>query len=172
MNPFPRQTISLRREEGGRKDLLAECGFGLAIVPVDVARLRLAPSPTDGRGGGDRMVQVSGFALFHIATGMQLLPEGWIFDSADAARAALAAIGARWPHAFEARDINLFMPLGGPVMTLARAMGVQAGKWADLSAALDGIDEDEWAAGAEDRQARMLALRDHAGNIRRNAEAA
>jgi len=173
MNAFPRQKVSLRRVDSGRAVLEAECGFGLAIVPVDEARTRLGSSPTiGGTGQGDRVVRVKGFTFYHQATGMQLLPKGWFFTSIDAARAALAAIGARWPSAFDTHDINQFVPLCGPVMDLVRRCHVVAGKWSDLSRALDGVDEDEWHKGADDRAARIAAMPDDRRNHRRNAEAA
>jgi hypothetical protein len=170
--PFERQRVSLRRGEGGRMQLMAECGHGLAIVPVDEKRTRLGPAPTQDGEGGDRVGTVKGFTFYHAATGMRLLPKGWFFTSVEAARAGLAAIGARWGDAFETADINLFLPLAGPVMDLCRKSGVVAGKWSDLSAALDGFDEEAWTAGAAERRERIKTLKDSPGNARQNREAA
>ena len=115
---------------------------------------------------------VKGFTFYHAATGMRLLPKGWFFTSIDAARAGLDAIGALWPQAFDTHDINKFVPLAGPVMDRLRSIGVVAGKWGDISRALDGVDQDQWRAGADARAAQIRALPDNASNIRRNAEVA
>lgn len=170
MTPFPKSPVSLRRAEGGRAVLEAECGFGLAIVPVDETRTRLAASLNQAGEGGDRQQRVRGFTLYHATTGMRLLPKGWFFTSIGAARACLAAIGAAYPSLFETRDINQFLPLAGPVMALARAHQVVAGKWSDIVRALDGHDEDQWTADAQARAQRMQALIDDGRNARHNRE--
>lgn len=165
------QRVSLRQAEGGRAVRMAECGFGLAIVPVDEMRRRLVPH-SDELPSGERSDRVKGFTFFHSATGMRFLPKGWFFTSVEAARACLLQIGARWGSAFDTQDINAFQSFGGPVMDLARQMSVVSGKWHDLSSALDGFDEAAWAAGAAERRDRMKALKDSPANARRNSEAA
>lgn len=173
MTPFPKQRVSLRRADQGRAVLEGECAFGLVIVPVRGVVKRLAPMVLDhaGRpGGGDTEREVAGFTLHHMNSGLRLLPDGWFFTRLNAARAALTAIGARWPTLFTTRDINQFLPLAGPVMAICRDAHVVAGKWNDLSAVR--IDEDEWTAGAARRAEMIAALRDNPSNVRRNEEAA
>lgn len=171
MTVFPKQRVSLRRTDGGRAVLEAECGFGLAIVPVTGERHRMAAyvyqeiRDRNGRlnelrvvGGGDSVASVPGFSLYHAGTGMKILPDTWFFADLRQARAALERIGARWGELFMTRDINQLQPLSGPVLALCRACGVVAGRWHDLSAVR--LDEDDWAAGAEARKAGMASLPD------------
>jgi len=155
---FPKQRVSLRQAAGGTSLMEAECGFGLAIVPVPETAIRLGNTATarDGtRGPGDRLVRGRGFTLYHTASGMRLLPDGWFFTTVEAARDGVAAIGQRWPEAFHIQAAKSIERLAGPVMEVLCGAGVVRGKWNDLSRALDGYNEDAWADG---REARMAAI--------------
>lgn len=163
-----RRKISIRQATGGRAVMMADCGFGLAIVPVDEERTSLA-APGDDHDGSDRVRTVKGFTFYHEKTGARLLPKGWFFTSYEAAFDALRAIGRRWPVAFDTPDINAFLPLAGPLMDMLRRTPVIAGKWNELARALDGLNEDEWKAGAEERRRRMQDLPNRRGVNRSEA---
>jgi len=155
---FPRRRVALRQAAGGTAVMEAECGFGLAIVPVPEIAIRLgstASAPDGTQGPGDRQVRGTGFTFYHAASGVRLLPQGWFFTTLEAAREGLAAIGQRWPDAFDVQASRSIERLGGPVMEVLCCTGVVRGKWNDLSRALDGHDEDAWAAGREARLAAM-----------------
>jgi hypothetical protein len=168
--PFEIVNLSIRLAEGGRAQLRAECGYGLAIVPVEEERTRLKPTPGRDAGNGDieRAERVRGFSFYHVATGARLLPAGWFFTSIEAARAGLHAIGARIGTVLETPDINAVARYAGPVFAVLGESGVIRGKWHDLKSADTGSDAD-WDAGAEDRRARMKALKDDPKNTFRRA---
>lgn len=155
---FPRRRVAVRQAGGGTAVMEAECGFGLAIVPVQEVAIRMAPLLPQGKGaplGGDRQIRGRGFTFYHMASGLRLLPQGWFFTTLEAAREGLAAIGARWPEAFDVQASKSIERLGGPVMAVLCGTDVVRGKWNDLSRALDGFDEDAWEAG---REARLKAI--------------
>lgn len=173
MTPFPLHSVSLLQAEGGRTVLMAECAFGLAIVPVREVALRMAaviPQRDAPATGGDRLVRGTGFTLYHASSGRRLLPQGWFFRNVGDARAGLALIGDRWPDAFEGRGIGGLDRMAGPVLeALREKTAVVAGKWNDLSRALDGVDEDAWKAG---HAARLKAMERMAGKALPNPTAA
>lgn len=178
---FPKRRVALRQASGGMAVMEAECGFGLAIVPVQEMAIRMGSTATlaDGSPGmGDQQMRGRGFTFYHAASGMRLLPQGWFFTTLEAAREGLAAIGQRWPEDFHIHACKSLERLGGPVLAVLCGTGVVRGRWNDLSRALDGFDEEAWEQG---REARLAAMRGLSGKalpapdgeaMRRSARAA
>ncbi|WP_420406931.1 hypothetical protein [Hoeflea sp.] len=182
--PYPVLDISIRKRDGARAQLRAECAHGMAIVPCRERRNRMMWEMTRSARPGayvdsgmtdeahvtvERSETETGFTLYHVRSGLRLLPEGWFFTSIGDAREGVAAIAAVLGDALETPDINAVAQRSGPALEALRPTGVIAGRWNDLSRALDGFDEKAWEAGAADRAERMRMLKDDPNNSRRNA---